>query len=77
MNLRQEQLLWKIRSLPVEEQKRWSRLLYEQSPKGLKERIREAASWGTPDRDSIGMSHGELCGLLSEALQYIEELERR
>lgn len=36
-------------------------------------RARQAASWGVPDNESTGYSQTELCGIIRQLINYIEE----
>lgn len=40
--------------------------------KNLLAEARQAASWGVPDRESIGYSQSDLCSIISKLVAYIE-----
>ncbi len=50
--------------------------VHRRSVESLKQRVKEAISWGVPDHESIGLQPHQFTSLLAELLRYCEELER-
>jgi hypothetical protein len=42
----------------------------------LLEKAKTAAAWGSPSHESMGYSHGELCSIIYQLINYIEQNER-
>jgi hypothetical protein len=40
--------------------------------KALCERAKEAIAWGTPDNESIGYTQTELCGIIRDLLEELQ-----